>query len=29
MDQEVLADKAFEVIDWPGNSPDLNPIKNC
>ena len=19
----------FEVIDWPGNSPDLNPIENC
>jgi hypothetical protein len=19
----------FSIIDWPGNSPDLNPIKNC
>ena len=19
----------FKVIDWPGNSPDLNPIENC
>ena len=24
-----LQDKPFEVIDWPGNSPDLNPIENC
>jgi transposase len=24
-----LADKPFEVMDWPGNSPDLNPIENC
>jgi transposase len=23
-----LADKLFVVIDWPGNSPDLNPIEN-
>jgi hypothetical protein len=21
--------KPFEVIEWPGNSLDLNPIKNC
>jgi transposase len=27
--KKFLADKAFEVIDWPGNSPDLNPIENC
>jgi transposase len=19
----------FSIIDWPGNSPDLNPIENC
>jgi len=24
-----LADKPFELIDWPGNSPDLNPIENA
>ncbi len=24
-----LADKPFEVIHWPGNSPDLNPIENA
>ena len=23
-----LKDK-FQVMDWPGNSPDLNPIENC
>lgn len=23
-----LAEQSFEVIDWPGNSPDLNPIEN-
>lgn len=27
--KSFLADKPFEVIDWPGNSPDLNPIENC
>jgi transposase len=21
--------KQFQVMDWPGNSPDLNPIENC
>lgn len=24
-----LKDKPFEVMDWPGNSPDLNPIENA
>ena len=24
-----LADQPFGIIDWPGNSPDLNPIENC
>ena len=19
----------YEIINWPGNSPDLNPIENC
>ena len=23
-----LATKPFQIIDWPGNSPDLNPIEN-
>jgi hypothetical protein len=27
--KEYLADKPFNIIDWLGNSPDLNPIKNC
>ncbi len=22
-------EKEFHVMDWPGNMPDLNPIKNC
>jgi transposase len=22
-------EKEFAVLDWPGNSPDLNPIENC
>jgi hypothetical protein len=22
----VLAEQPFEVKDWPGNSPDLNPV---
>jgi transposase len=22
-------EKEFKVLDWPGNSPDLNPIENC
>ena len=26
---ELLRNRPFEVIDWPGNSPDLNPIENC
>jgi hypothetical protein len=21
--------KEFDILDWPGNSPDLNPIENC
>jgi hypothetical protein len=25
--KKFLADKAFEVIDWPSKSPDLNPSK--
>ena len=24
-----LAEKEVRVLDWPGNSPDLNPIENC
>ena len=24
----VLREQPFRVIDWPGNSPDLNPIEN-
>jgi transposase len=27
--KDYLSDKPFHVIDWPGNSPDLNPIENC
>ncbi len=27
--KEYLADKPFTIIDWLGNSPDLNPIENC
>ena len=27
--KQFLATKPFTVIDWPGNSPDLNPIENC
>jgi hypothetical protein len=25
---ELLARQSFSVMDWPGNSPDLNPIEN-
>ena len=25
----LLREQEFEIIDWPGNSPDLNPIENC
>ena len=24
-----LSDHNVELIEWPGNSPDLNPIENC
>jgi transposase len=27
--KQYLADKPFQVMDWPGNSPDLNPIENA
>jgi hypothetical protein len=27
--KKFLDEKPFEVIDWPRNSPDLNPIENC
>jgi transposase len=26
--KNYLEDKEIEVMDWPGNSPDLNPIEN-
>jgi transposase len=26
--KEFLKDKDMTVLDWPGNSPDLNPIGN-
>lgn len=26
---EVLRKEKFSILDWPGNSPDLNPIENC
>jgi hypothetical protein len=26
--KDILAEQHFLVIDWPGNSPDLNPIEN-
>jgi hypothetical protein len=29
MIKSFLKDQPFEVMDWPGNSPDLNPIENC
>ena len=25
----MLRNEQFEVVDWPGNSPDMNPIENC
>ena len=25
---QYLQDEGFQVLDWPGNSPDLNPIEN-
>jgi hypothetical protein len=27
--KQYLADKPFSIIEWPGNSPDLNPTENC
>ena len=27
--KEYLRGFPFEIMDWPGNSPDLNPIENC
>jgi transposase len=27
--KDFLAEQPFKVIDWPGNSSDLNPIENC
>jgi hypothetical protein len=27
--KNFLVDKAFQVFDWLGNSPDLNPNENC
>jgi hypothetical protein len=27
--KDFLAEQPFQVIEWPGNSPDLNPIENC
>ena len=27
--KDLLAQADFEVMDWPGNSPDLNAIENC
>jgi hypothetical protein len=27
--KDFLRDKKFEMTDWLGNSPDLNPIENC
>ena len=26
---EWLQEQNYQVLKWPGNSPDLNPIKNC
>ena len=26
--RDFLADQGIRTIDWPGNSPDLNPIEN-
>ncbi len=29
MIKNFLAEEDIQLIDWPGNSPDLNPIENC
>ncbi len=26
---DSLKKEWFPILDWPGNSPSLNPIKNC